>query len=65
MAVRGADARDMFQPCAARYCACYMTGTRKPPSWASRAEAKGQQPYTLNLNNKIGAENKNWQFAEM
>ena len=26
-----------------RYCACCMTGTRKPPSWASRAEAKGQQ----------------------
>lgn len=30
-----------------RYCACCMTGTRKPPSWASQAKAKGQQPYTL------------------
>lgn len=29
-----------------RYCACCMTGTRKPPSWASQAEAKGQQLYT-------------------
>lgn len=61
-AVRGAnDGRCAPAPRCRRYCACCMTGTHEPPSWASRAAAKGQQPYTLwfqNNNIKIKQKQK-------